>query len=330
MIKVVFGDSACGGLKMAQHYGEGEYSGGAFGVFVSHHDGSEPTEEEIQAARREFEEKERLEWANATPMGGNPADVYGFSYGLSIGDISEGIPGEKRGQVLEWLYSIYPNMDEDPAFTDELMQRGKDVFGKACKRISEGEDVRVWYSNQPDELCGLYWFMAQLNRLELRDGQVILVSLSDWEIKEDDNIVVQSGWGGVKPGDWHKHLDLQTVAPSAFLSMCAAQWERLRQENAPLRAVLNGRLVSVPETLYDEFIVREIEAEGNEFHEATVIGKVLGKYELGVSDAWIAHRIEKMISAGSLIPVTNAAPDSPIYHRRLKKIVVSLNRFNPQ
>lgn len=211
-------------------------------------------------------------------------------------------------------------MDEEPAFSDELMRRGKDVFEEVCKRISAGEDVRVWYSNQPDELCGLYWFMAQINRLKLRDNQVILVSLPDWEINEDGNIVMQSGWGGIKPGDWRKHLDRQTVAPSAFISMCAAQWERLRQENALLRAVLNGRLVSVPESLYDEFIAREIEAEENEFHEAAVIGKVLGKYKLGVSDAWIAHRIEKMISAGSLIPVTNAAPGSAIYHRRLKKM----------
>ena len=320
MIEILFGDSACGSLKMAQHYGEGEFPGGAFGMIVSHHDGSEPTEEEIQAARREYEEKERLAWANAMPMGGDPADVYGFSFELSIGDISEDIPGEKRQQVLEWLYSIYPDFDEEPAFTDELMQHGKDVLEEVCNRISSGEDVRIWYSNRPNELCGLYWFIAQINRLELQSGQVILVLLPDWEINEDGNIITHSGWGGVKPGDWHKYFYLQEAAPPAFLNMCVARWRHLQQENAPLRAVLNGRLVSMPETIYDEFIIREIEAEENEFQEVMVIGKVLGKYELGIGDAWIAHRIEKMISDGCLIPVTQAAPGSPIYHRRLKKL----------
>ena len=318
MIEIVFGDSACGSLKMAQRYGVGKYPSGAFGMIVSCQDGSAPTEEEIQAARQKLEE-ERHEWANATPMGGDPADVYGFAFCLSIGDISEDIPGEKRRQVLEWLYSIHPDIEGDPAFTDEMMQHGKEVLQEVCARISAGEAVRIWYSNQPDELCGLYWFAAQLSRLQLREGQVLLVLLPDWETSDDGNIVTHSGWGSVKPNDWQKHLTLQTAAPSAFLRMCAAKWECLQQENAPLRAVLNGQLVNVPESLYDEFIAREIAGESDEFDEAMVIGKVLGKYELGIGDAWIAHRIEKMISAGSLIPTTNAPPAGPIYYRTLKK-----------
>jgi len=320
MIEVVFSDSAYGGLKAAQHYGEGKYSGGTFGVFVSRHDGSAPTEEEIEATRREFEKRERLEWERAVPMDGNPADVYGFSFGLSIGDISEDIPGEKRRQVLDWLYSIHPNMDDEPAFTDEMVQHGREVLEEVCGRISAGEEVRVWYSNQPDELCGLYWFMTQIDKLELRDNQVFLVALSDWETRGDGSIVIQSGWGGIKPGDFHKYVRSQIAAPHAFRKMCASCWEQLKEENAILRAVLNGRLVSVPEALYDDFITRVINAEENEFHEAMVIGKVLGKYELGIGDAWVVvHRIEKMISAGRLIPITEPAPGAPIYHRRLRK-----------
>lgn len=321
MIEVVFGDSACGSLKMAQHYGNGKYPGGAIGVIVSHSDGSKPTEEEIQTAQREAEERERLEWENATPMGGSPADVYGFGFGLSIGDISENVPGEKRRQVLEWLYSIYPNLEEGPAFTEELIQKAKDILKEVCYRISTGESARLWYSNQPDELCGMHWFMAQLNQLELKSGQVILVQLPGWEIGEDGNMLIQSGWGSVKPGEWHRYLDLQRAAPSAFCKWYAAHWKRLQKENAPLRAMLNGRLVSVPETLYDEFIAREIAATADEFHEANLIGRILGKYELGIGDAWIAQRIESMISTGVLIPVTEPAPDSPIYHRKLRKCV---------
>ena len=327
MIEVVFSDSACGSLKMAQHYGEGEYRGGTFSVLVSHYDDSTPTEEEIQAAQLEFEKKERIEWKNATPIGGNSADVYGFGFMLSIGDISEDIPGEKRQQVLEWLYSIYPNFDEGPALTDEMIRCGKYVLKEVCNRISAGEDVRIWYSNQSDELCGLYWFMTQLNRLELRSDQVILVSLPDWEVNKDGNIIIQSGWSSVNPGDWYKYLNLQRIAPPTFCSMCTTQWQRLQQENSPLRAVLNGQLASVPETLYDEFIVREIEAEENEFHEAMVIGKLLGKYAFGISDTWIAHRIEKMISDNKLITITEPAPNSPTYHRKLKKTAYKSNIY---
>ena len=75
----------------------------------------------------------------------------------------------------------------------------------------------------------------------------------------------------------------------------------------------------MPETIYDELIFREIQSESDEFHEAMVVGKILGKYELGIGDALIAQRIEVMISAGKLIPTTEPAPGRPIYHRMLKK-----------
>ena len=317
MIEVVFGDSACGSLKMAHHNGDREFSSGIISVIVSRPDGSEPTEEEIQAIQREAEERERLEWENTTPMGGSPADVYDLGFSLSIGDISENIPCEKRRKVLEWLYGIYPDIDEDSVFTAELMQRTADAMKEVCSHISAGESVRIWYSNQPDELCGMYWFMAQLNNLELQSDQVILVQLPDWEIGDEN--AAMSGWGGVKPSQWHRYLDFQRAATSAFCKSCATHWQRLQQENAPLRAVLNGRLMSVPETLYDEFITCEIAAEEDEFNEAMLIGRVLGKYQLGIGDAWIALRIEEMIRVGNLIPITAPAPGSPIYHRRLKK-----------
>lgn len=69
MIEIVFSDSACGSLKVAQHYGEGKYQGGCFGVIISHADGSKPTKKEVEAAQREAEEKARLAWESAVPLG---------------------------------------------------------------------------------------------------------------------------------------------------------------------------------------------------------------------------------------------------------------------
>lgn len=319
MIEIVFGDSACGGLKMAQSFDDGQFCGGSISVIVSHADGSKPTEEEIQAAQQEAEERERLEWEKAIPMGGNPSDVYGFHYCLSVGDISENVPAAKRRQVLKWLYSIYPDIEEETDFISDIIQKGMETLKEVCSRISAKEKVRIWYSNYPDELCGMYWFMSQINQLDLQNGQVILVQLPELETDENGNVVRQCGWGGVKLGDWHSHLKLQEEVSPMFCKACADHWQRLQVENSPLRAIINGRLVSVPETLYDDFIIREIEAEADEFQEALIVGRVLGKYELGVLDTWISHRIETMIRSGWLIPITEAADDSPNYYRYLKK-----------
>ena len=85
MIDIVFSESACGSLKVAQHYGEGKYQDGCIGVFVSHSDGSKPTKGEVEAARREAKEKARLAWESATPLGGETTDIYGFNLVLSVG-----------------------------------------------------------------------------------------------------------------------------------------------------------------------------------------------------------------------------------------------------
>lgn len=86
-----------------------------------------------------------------------------------------------------------------------------------------------------------------------------------------------------------------------------------------MRATLNGQLISAPETLYDDFIFREIAAEDEIFQEAMIVGRVLGKYQLGIGDSWIAFRIEKMIHDGKLEVVTAADKDMPIYYQVLKK-----------
>ena len=65
MLEIVFSESACGALKLAQRYGEGRYRGGAIGVIARNEDGSEPSQEELDKLRREAEERERRAWERA-------------------------------------------------------------------------------------------------------------------------------------------------------------------------------------------------------------------------------------------------------------------------
>ena len=73
------------------------------------------------------------------------------------------------------------------------MQKGKAVLEEVCSRISAGESVRIWYSNQPDELCGLHWFMAQMNTgIAKRSSYPRCVARLG--IYESGNVLIQSGW----------------------------------------------------------------------------------------------------------------------------------------
>ena len=317
MTEIIFSDSACGSLKAAQHFGEGKYQNGCISVLVSHENGNRPTKEEIEAAQREAEERARLAWENAIPLGGNPSDVYGFNLAQSFGDISEDQPGVKRKQALELLFSTYPH-DLGRQAVREILEKVNKNLKTVRERLATGESLRIWYSNQPDEICGLYWFLEQLNQWKVY-GPVSVVKLPEWEIDENENIVQKSCWGEVAAEEWHRYVSLQKPIPPLLIQNCAAYWKELQGENAPLRALLNGKLVSAAETLYDDYILREIAAESDEFQEAMVIGRVIGKYQLGIGDSWIAFRIEEMINEGKLEAISAVPEDMPFYHRMLKK-----------
>lgn len=317
MIEIVFSDSAGGSLKMAQHYGEGKYCSGAVGVIISHSDGSKPTKAEIKAAQREFEEKERRAWEKAVPLGGDSTDVFSFTLAWSVGSIADSSVGLERLTVLKRLFSTYPDDIGKPA-VEELYQSAIKNLDAIRNRAENGETLRMWYSDHPDEICGLYWLMNMLKSWKQSSIKVVLVKLPEWEV-EEATITRHSGWGEVEPGKWHNCLDKQKAVPEALLHTLASRWAELQKENAPLRAVINGRLQSVPENFYDDFILREIVLEKNEFREANLIGRILGKYQLGIGDGWLALRIEEMIRAGKLGIVSSAPEDAPSYRRILKK-----------
>lgn len=317
MIEIVFSDSAGGSLKVAQHCGAEKYCGGAVSVIISHSDISKPTKSEIQNAQREFENKECLAWEKAVPLGGNPNDVFGFNLAWSIGCIADSSVDNERLAVLERLFSTYPEDIGKPA-AEEIYQSARKSLDTVRNRAESGETLRVWYSNEPDEMCGLYWLMSLLKRWKQSSAKVVLVKLPECEM-EEETFIQHNGWGGIEPGKWHSYLGLQKKVPPALLHATASRWAELQQENAPLRAVVNGKLHSVPENFYDDFILRELALESREFHEAKLIGRILGKYQLGISDGWLALRIEEMICAGKLEAVTSAPNDGPSYHRILKK-----------
>jgi len=314
MLDVVFGDSALGSLRLAQSHGDGTCIGGATSVFIQHEDGSPGTPEEIEQAVRDYEERERKAWASAVPMDTRPGDSFGFSLGFSEGAISDGEDfWDSRRRVLARHFSIYPDAGE---VTDKLFQQGKESLDALFRRTREGEPLRVWCSDSPEEYAGLCWLMWEVSRAP--HGEVWLVKQPAWEPGEKQNTLVRHcGWGDVEPARWGRYLSLAEKAPDVLCTALGQEWQAAK--GAPLRAVVSGRLCGVDEDFYDGFLLREIAAAPEEFHQARVIGSVLGKYQLGISAAWLALRMEEMISRGMLEVVTQPPADGPVYHRMLRR-----------
>lgn len=314
VMEIVFSDSARGSLLLSQAFGRGAYPENRnFGVAFS--DGHEPTTAELKEIQRQAGEQERRKWERSIPMQGQ-LEIACFALKLSVGDISETIPGPLRQASLEKYFTCWRNGDKP--WSAQTMEQAATSLEKLRAQAAAGKPLRIWYSDCPDELCGFYWLMALLESME-NCGPVSAVYLPHYEEREDGCVVEYTGWHEIHPGDWGHCLSLEKTVPDALKRTCANRWRALQQENAPLRAVLNGRLVSAPEELYDSFIRREIAKEKTEFQEACVIGNVIGRQNLKISDAWIAYRIENMVQKGEFEAVTQPEPDDPVYHRILRK-----------
>lgn len=314
MLEVVFGHSAEGGLAVAQHCGDRSI-GGAVSVCMFSEDGAAPSPEELEEARLQAENEYRICQQRAVSIGGTRTDIVCFADDLSMGDISGDCLSENRLKVQEKFGALFP---KDAACYIELVKQDRDNLDRLVKRALAGETVRIWYSEQPMEYCGMCWLISQL-KVRMKDLPRIRLIQQPNQVEIGNSIRHYMGWGGVPPEEFHQFLMLEREATPAFIAAAVAQWQQLQEENAPLRAAINNTLQSVPEDFYDCFITRELLAADHEFREAWLIGNILGKYQLGIGDAWIAARIEAMIEQGQLTPVTQPKPGDAIYRRMLRK-----------
>lgn len=316
MIEIVFSNSACGALKVAQSFGKGEYRGSCIGVFIAHGDGSDPTQAEIDEKIQKFEELERHKWEKSVPLGGKPSDVYGLHLGLSFGSITDPLSLDDRLSAMQILLGCW-NEDLQEEFKDMILQTQQDLQ-IILKRIANSEDVRVWYSDNPDELCGFYWFMDQLRSLPVNHGAIYAIK-QPYIVETEDSIHRYRGWGEVDPGDFHRFLPLSVLISDFESRYYGNEWKELQRQNAVLRASVNGKLSSVPENIYDIYILQEIDEQPELFKEAIVVGNVLGKHGLSISDGYIHSRIDRLVEEGKIIAETAPKEGDPGYWRILRK-----------
>ena len=312
MLEIAFSESAQGGLRMAQSC----CAPTAFGVVLTHEDGSRPTRSELRAARRQVERDARRCWAEAVPLGSTAGGVYGFPLCLSMGNIAGEPLGPERKTVLECLYGAADPRGEEVAA--ELMAHAAEQFRSLLEQLRQGETARVWHSDQPDERCGLSWLCWELHRRGIQ-APVHLVALPRYEERGDNTLVRYISWGEMEPERFGAFLSRQREAGPVLRSALAQEWEALRRENGPLRAVVNGRLRTVPADFYDFALRRALAEQPQEFHQAQVIGLTLGKYLPGISDCYLALRMEAMLESGELEALEDAPEGGPSYHRRLRK-----------
>ena len=127
MIEIVFGESACGSLKIAQTYGKGKYRGSAVSIFMRHEDGSVPSSDEMKKAQLQAQEQERIAWENAIPLGGKSSDVYGFNQYKRRNKGERGETFRRTAQKFSAQYNVSTGSVQKYA----IFSKALDVVGQA-------------------------------------------------------------------------------------------------------------------------------------------------------------------------------------------------------
>ena len=301
MLQLCFGDSVKGSLTCAPHMGN--TIGGATAVILS---SSKPLETPLQKAafavyrtlatpfyKRRAQKAEARRRAEAIPVDYEPNDVVALLSNLNEGPIAGGLMSEARKEAVRAWLCFSPHGDE--AGTDADVEQ----YWQACQkdlqtlltRAGAGEPVRIWCDFTPGAQCGLY---AAAALLEDAPCEITVVETPEYETK--GNVTRRAALNERGPSEIGGLLQYERPLPAADRHTMAAHWRKLQQENAPLRATVDGELCSVPENFYDETILSK--APVGDFVLVQLIGLVLAECNLGIGDQLVYHRIEQMKKAG--------------------------------
>lgn len=267
MIEVLFAESEAASMRAAKST-----------VIYSKIDG--PTSVFI-AGKKKPQEKEHSGW-----LEGNPGDVVCFGYRLDIGNIQEDIEGHYRKNLIFSLLNM-ENEKETQDYADSYMQ-----MQKLKIYLEAGESIRIWYSDAPYSRCGLYHLC---NILHCYENEIHLVELPEYVV-HGKTICFYKNWGEVAAEEFAGFLSGERIVSKEELRMYASLWNELVEDNSPLRAIVNGKMIGVPEDFYDFMILNRITTKP--IKECRLIGDIIGHNQASIGDWWYAKRIQHFIEEG--------------------------------
>ena len=284
MIEILFGESEAASMKAAK----------CEQVYVSSNDGPTAC---FGAGKRKTPEKKDYSWID-----GSSAEVICLGFLLDIGDIQKEITGSYRKNLIMSLYNQnqWDNEDNYESELQEMFEHYTSDLLRLQEYLEDGEAVRIWYSDAPYSRCGFYQICQLLLKYQ---SEVHVVKLPEHVVRED-YIVSYVNWGEVAAEEFAGFLSYEKILAEDEIRMYAQNWTDLMSKNAPLRAIVSGQLISVPEDFYDFLIWKHLADKPRK--EARVIGDILGISMLGVGDWWYARRIQHYIDCGDILVVEDS------------------------
>ena len=307
MLELVFDQSLAGAMRQAKGHRRGITVSQGVRIYVKADKRNESGTES-----RSKPCKIKTDWSGET-LEGCAADVIPLSLGLHIGDLS-GMDGTDDSARKEVLRSLEEPWEEHHAPNwERYWRQNRETLARLRQAKETGEPVRIWATPWcPHEMCGLHYACQVLRDTE---RSVYWVSPPRETIRQDSAVEMIHGLGQFPPEKLGALAANAVELCPELRRMYADRWLELVEENAPLRAVVNGTLMSVPEGFFD-FALRGNLSADEPKKMGLVIAETLRQMP-GIGDTWLYLRLMEMVRKGEVQIVEPAGPDQP-YSARIK------------
>ena len=284
MIEVLFGESEAASMKTAKSKIVIGSVSGPTSVFM--------------AGKKKPPQKPFTGWIEGTAQ-----DVICLGLMLDIGDIKEPVDGGYRKNLI---YSMYAQdqWEQDNKWNNEMKKMGGfyiDELLRLKQFLDAGEVIRIWYSDAPYSRCGFYHLCQILKNYE---NEIRAVKLPEYVVLEK-SIISYRNWGDVAAEEFASFLPYEKRLSKEEVRMYAILWCDLVEDNSPLRSVINGKVLGVPEDFYDFQIWKRLTEKP--VKEARLIGDMIGYSQISIGDWWYAKRIEYYIQHKKIRIVEDSA-----------------------
>ena len=229
-------------------------------------------------------------------MPGTPGQVACLALGLSMGALS-GLPGlaAREAHFARCWQAYGRGLNAQAAAHESVCTARRAMDALAAEAAQTQGYVRLWLGPSPDEACGFLFACSLLAHAVCRVGVVVLGGLHPGP---QGTLVQLAAGGELAPEALGAFLPQEKPLGAPQLGALSGMWAALKAEDAPLRALVNGRLVGVPEHFYDPWLLRAIPRTGS-FQAAVAIGRALAAVP-GVGDAVFVQRLQALLAAGAL------------------------------
>ena len=95
---------------------------------------------------------------------------------------------------------------------------------------TDGEAIRIWYSDAPYSRCGFYSLCRMLLKYET---EIHVVKLPE-RVAREKRIISYSNWGEVSAEEFAGFLPCEKVLTREEVGMYAMRWSELTEDNSPI------------------------------------------------------------------------------------------------